>query len=822
MTPQFVVQSLEITDKNEDLVVVYFSPEDDGDCHFSDRPTQSTILKSNEFGMHDEMSDVDITVDEEAIRDSANHMQAMCEEMDQGDSEKEEELVFNNRFALETASTWKAAEANRSLGYTGLSDRTKRRRRAEAIKGAEERERAKTSDNPQVHFMRSFFQKKPVESRHGVNQGSDSSCTITDLSNIDQIISFESDESGSESESGASLESTTSKNPGPVLLPRVPSLQRMKHEIPVRQQRAQVKEEKAKANKEALDNLQALIRSKKTTFQAGNTGLQLHRVRAIESHLKMVVNRGRSFMEASSIAAESQGFSPSHGARLLRGWVRNWVNHRSLPQSNRGTHTKIASLLDDPAIKAELRMFVRKNKWSMNPEKMRDFAAEKARMVSDEDIEQRSQKMEKEVAGGLKQYIETDLCPRLRIRLQKPISINTARRWLQSEGFRYTTFKKGLYFDGHDRPDVVNYRQESFLPEMEKYSERLVRYSPENPKIQLPLPNPDVRPLVLVAHDEMTAQANDSASKSWVLEDQHQLRKKGVGRGLHQSDVICSTVGWLKDASQTLEYGKLYEGYWTGELFVKQMREKIIPAFERAHPANYQALFLIDNSQGHGTHAEDALLASRMNVRPGGKQAKMRNGWFVKDGERVQQPMVFPVDHPSYPGEAKGIKVVLAERGLLYPNLKGACTPSCPKDETETCCGRRLLSSQPDFLAQKSLIEEVVTELGHLCIKLPKYHCELNFIEYFWGAVKRHLRENCEYTFMGLKDNMGIALTSVSIETIRRWENRVHRWMDAYRSGLETIEAQAKVKAFSSKRYTSHRRIPESVAQMMDEVQNNK
>jgi len=37
-----------------------------------------------------------------------------------------------------------------------------------------------------------------------------------------------------------------------------------------------------------------------------------------------------------------------------------------------------------------------------------------------------------------------------------------------------------------------------------------------------------------------------------------------------QSEVICSTVGHLTEAGQTLEYGKNYEGYWTGELFVKQ------------------------------------------------------------------------------------------------------------------------------------------------------------------------------------------------------------------------------------------------------------
>jgi hypothetical protein len=69
----------------------------------------------------------------------------------------------------------------------------------------------------------------------------------------------------------------------------------------------------------------------------------------------------------------------------------------------------------------------------------------------------------------------------------------------------------------------------------------------------------------------MTAQANDITSKMWVLEDQHHLCKKGVGCGLHQSDTLCLTVGWLDEGSQTLEYGKNYEGYWTSELFVKQV-----------------------------------------------------------------------------------------------------------------------------------------------------------------------------------------------------------------------------------------------------------
>ncbi|KIK65790.1 hypothetical protein GYMLUDRAFT_159807, partial [Collybiopsis luxurians FD-317 M1] len=76
---------------------------------------------------------------------------------------------------------------------------------------------------------------------------------------------------------------------------------------------------------------------------------------------------------------------------------------------------------------------------------------------------------------------------------------------------------------------------------------------------------------VLVAHDKMVAQVHDGQKYSWVLNGEQPLQKKRVGHGLHQSDFICSTVGWLETASVTLEYGKNHEGMWTGELFAKQV-----------------------------------------------------------------------------------------------------------------------------------------------------------------------------------------------------------------------------------------------------------
>ena len=86
-----------------------------------------------------------------------------------------------------------------------------------------------------------------------------------------------------------------------------------------------------------------------------------------------------------------------------------------------------------------------------------------------------------------------------------------------------------------------------------------------------------------------------------------------------------------------------------------------------------------------------------------------------------------------------------------------------------------------------SLISRTTT---HLCIFLPKFHCELAFIEFFWGSTKKYLWENCDYSFDTLKTNMPIAMTAVPLATIRRWELRSRRWMDAYRSRLRTRDAQ--------------------------------
>ena len=76
------------------------------------------------------------------------------------------------------------------------------------------------------------------------------------------------------------------------------------------------------------------------------------------------------------------------------------------------------------------------------------------------------------------------------------------------------------------------------------------------------------------------------------------------------------------------------------------------------------------------------------------------------------------------------------------------------------CCAVGILASQPDFrvYVKSKKLEESINDAGHLCIFLPKYHCELNFIEMVWGRAKQILqRDECVLTTVGQEAN------------IRRW-----------------------------------------------------
>ena len=141
--------------------------------------------------------------------------------------------------------------------------------------------------------------------------------------------------------------------------------------------------------------------------------------------------------------------------------------------------------------------------------------------------------------------------------------------------------------------------------------------------------------------------------------------------------------------------------------------------------------------------------------------------------DRTPQPMYYPDDHPKFPGFFKGMEQVLRERGCFPTDrfLRAQCGTSllkCAPRQT-TCCCRWILYNEEDFRPQKSMLQELYEDAGHLCLYYPKFHCELNFIEQYWGNTKFRYRET---PFTNNDDemiqNMRECLDSVPMEFIRR------------------------------------------------------
>lgn len=66
------------------------------------------------------------------------------------------------------------------------------------------------------------------------------------------------------------------------------------------------------------------------------------------------------------------------------------------------------------------------------------------------------------------------------------------------------------------------------------------------------------------------------------------------------------------------------------------------------------------------------------------------------------------------------------------------------------------------------MLEIAIAARGLECAFHPKFHCELNYIESFWSAVKRYTRQNCNYSlsFVELEDRLRLGLPSLRSDVL--------------------------------------------------------
>ncbi|KDQ10774.1 hypothetical protein BOTBODRAFT_115299 [Botryobasidium botryosum FD-172 SS1] len=402
----------------------------------------------------------------------------------------------------------------------------------------------------------------------------------------------------------------------------------------------------------------------------------------------------------------------------------------------------------------------------------------------------------------------------------------TAVRWLQYLGYSWRHEPKGQYKDGHEREDVVDYRQNVFLPAWMRLTEGLTAFDDGNESS-----------VILWFHDECTFYANDCRTLRWVHEDEEPVPyPKGEGLSLMVADFASAQYGWLRapdgssEARILFRAGKERDGY----LKAQNIQDQATLAMDilDAHYPGHKHVFIYDNAPTHLARAPNALSARRMPLHPPKKKnflcpvktsegltqsVRMEDGTFP-DG--TPQSLYFPEGHPQA-GLFKGMKEILHERivkGALLPD-PSTLLAQCPKfkcpspmDTTVHCCCRRILFNQPDFANRTSGLEEHCKARGYEVLFLPRFHCELNFIEQCWAYAKRIYREfPPSPTLLDLERNAVAALDSVPLNAMRNFFRRSFRFMDAYRNGLNGTRA-----AWACKKYRGHRVIPESLLADME------
>ncbi len=383
-------------------------------------------------------------------------------------------------------------------------------------------------------------------------------------------------------------------------------------------------------------------------------------------------------------------------------------------------------------------------------------------------------------------WINKTLLPSLTLEpgFPRSVGVSTCRTWLMELGFEVLTPRKGIFFDGHEREDVVKARM-SYLRRMVKLGFLHFTDAPTPEAVEaipkdIEPPSADKRfKTVYFFHDESTFHCNDDQNLKWGIKGENILKRKGKGAGIMVSDFIDNHNGFLvlsdveyeeakkshpnikKYARDFLKYGENKEGYWNLKRFMNQISFAVeIADVKYPREQGWKQCWIFDNSSCHNAMSDDALNVKRMNVKPGGSQRVMRdssyNGkeqkmYFMRQGVKV----------------AKGLKMVLEQRGIA--------TEGKNKQWMQDT-----LSQHVDFKFEKSEIEKFLLKKGHIPTFLPKFHPELNPIERVWAQLKRYTRAHCKYSVQSLRKNIPNAFDSITHDNISNHFRKVRHFMYGY------------------------------------------
>ena len=184
-------------------------------------------------------------------------------------------------------------------------------------------------------------------------------------------------------------------------------------------------------------------------------------------------------------------------------------------------------------------------------------------------------------------------------------------------------------------------------------------------------------------------------------------------QNLSQDITIVRLTINFREVCVFFKAGKNCNEYFDLEDLLQQV-ENAIDIFEGKTHGFATGLFLFDNALSHQKWAKDAFSAHKMPKNPHMIQ------WHHKDGPKMQltnfgsdntpQDFYFAEDHPMTPGWFKEMESIIHE-WRLWPEkgLNTQCEGFKCETEKADCCCCQLIFTQPDFMNQKSHLEELIT-----------------------------------------------------------------------------------------------------------------
>ena len=222
------------------------------------------------------------------------------------------------------------------------------------------------------------------------------------------------------------------------------------------------------------------------------------------------------WMECLKLAAKAVGKGSVNHARNLRRWVVAYMQHGSLPL-NRYGHLN-TSILDDEDLSQQIHLHL--------------IGIAKDGYVRAQDV------VDVMATPEMKRYLGA----------KTGITVRMGQRWLYKMNWRYGKATKGMYIDGHERADVVEYRK-GFLARMEEYSKRMTTYDRDGNIISHPTGiniAAGIYPLIEITQDESTFTMYDWRRMKWDHADAKQPEEKNEGPSLMISGMLTQEWGELK------------------------------------------------------------------------------------------------------------------------------------------------------------------------------------------------------------------------------------------------------------------------------------